>query len=172
METAGNKIKKTGKVKAENQTLSFFTVGCSPVSCGLALKTGGEKMYGWKYVLAVTVFTIFVALIYSMVFAFQTEASYYTVESCMKESGQAIMANGKELKDDMLITASWDFPFGTLLRITNLANNKSVIVTVSDRGPNRRLYRKGRKIDLSYEAMRRLDGIKRGLIQVEVEVVK
>jgi len=110
-------------------------------------------------------------VVVSNAWAFQTEASYYTVESCMKESGQAIMANGKELKDDMLIAASWDFPFGTLLRITNLANNKSVVVVVSDRGPARRLYRKGRKIDLSYEAMRRLDGIRKGLIQVEVKEV-
>lgn len=134
--------------------------------------TSEEKMYGWKYVIAVTIFTIFATLIYATCFAFQTEASYYTVKSCLREGTSGIMANGRKLDDSSLICASWDYPFNTVLRITNRANGRSVDCVVSDRGPSKRLYRKGRKIDLSYEAMRRLDGIKSGLIQVTVEVVK
>jgi rare lipoprotein A len=82
------------------------------------------------------------------------------------------MANGQRLDDEALTCASWDYKFGTRLRIRNTANNKEVLVVVTDRGPNRKLYRQGRKIDLSYEAMRRLNGIKQGVIPIEIEELK
>ena len=100
-----------------------------------------------------------------------TEASYYTVASCMKESGQAIMANGRRLDDTKKTAASWDWPFGTSLKITNIANGKSCIVLVCDRGPAKRLYQKGRKIDLSKAAFSSLAELKQGIIQVKIEEV-
>lgn len=122
--------------------------------------------------IATLVVAIFMSVQATGAFAFITECSFYTVASCRKEGTSGIMANGKELKDDMFIAASWDYPFGTRLRVRNLVNNKVVEVIVSDRGPNRKLYNRGRKLDISYAAMYKLDGIRRGIIQVEVEVIE
>lgn len=102
-----------------------------------------------------------------------TEASYYTVASCMKESGQAIMANGRALDDNKLTAASWDYDFGTRLYLRNMSAGpgfgRTVTVICTDRGPAKRLYRRGRKIDLSLAAFRELcPDVRRGLIQVEI----
>lgn len=76
-------------------------------------------------------------------------------------------SSGEKLRQRKLSCAHRTFPFGTLLRVTNLANNKSVIVTVNDRGP----YKKGRIIDLTQAAARELDFIKTGHTKVEIEVI-
>jgi rare lipoprotein A (peptidoglycan hydrolase) len=100
-------------------------------------------------------------------------ASYYTVASCLREGTSGIMANGRRLQDVGVYTAAmWDVPFGTKVRVKNLKNGKEVIVTVCDRGPAKRLVRKGRIIDFNFEAMYRLDGIKQGVIPVEIEILK
>jgi len=101
-----------------------------------------------------------------------TEASWYSVASCLREGTSGIMANGKELRDEELTCASWDYPFGTVLLITNLANSKTVKVIVSDRGPSKRLYRLGRRIDLSKGAFGQIANLKSGIIKVRIEVSK
>jgi len=110
-------------------------------------------------------------VVVSNAWAFQTEASWYSVESCRREGTSGVMANGEVLRDDMLIAASWDYNFGQRLKVTNIANGKSVIIVVKDRGPAKRLYRKGRKLDLSKAAFSQIADLKRGLIQVEVKEV-
>ena len=99
-------------------------------------------------------------------------ASFYTVASCLKESGQCIMANGRRLDDNRLTCASWYYPFGTLLRVTNIDTGISVIIEVSDRGPARRLVRKGRILDLSKAAFSSLAPLSQGVIQVKIEVIR
>ena len=99
-------------------------------------------------------------------------ASYYTYASCIREGTSGIMANGRRLQDKGVCTAAmWKVPFGTKVKVKNIKNSKEVIVTITDRGPAKRLVRQGRIIDLNLEAMRRLDGIKRGLIQVEITIL-
>lgn len=73
------------------------------------------------------------------------------------------MANGKRFDRRQLTAASWYFPLGTKLRVVNVSNGKSVIVTVTDRGPNLRL---NRIIDLSEAAAGRLDYVGEGLTKV------
>jgi len=97
------------------------------------------------------------------------KASWYSVASCRREGTSGIMANGRRLNDGDLTCASWDYSFGTVLRVTNCANQKSVRVVVTDRGPARRLYRRGRIIDLSKAAFDRIANLKEGIISVEVE---
>lgn len=58
-------------------------------------------------------------------------------------------------------------PMGTVVRVTDSHNGKSVMVCVTDRGP----YVRGRVIDLSYAAARQLDLGKRGVGRVNLEVV-
>jgi rare lipoprotein A len=74
-------------------------------------------------------------------------------------------ANG-EIYDQMAYTAAHKaLKFGTLLKITNPRNDKSVVVRINDRGP----YIKGRQLDLSKAAAIRLGMIRRGVIKVKVD---
>src|SRR6266852_4160142 len=73
------------------------------------------------------------------------------------------MANGKRFDRHKLTAASWYFPLGTKIRVVNLKNGKSVVVTITDRGPNLRL---NRIVDLSEAAAKRLDYVGQGLTSV------
>ena len=88
------------------------------------------------------------------------KASYYA----QKFSGRRT-ASGERLHHDSLTCAHRTYPFGTMLRVTNPANGKEVIVRVTDRGP----YVKGRIIDLSVRAARELGIISQGIAPVIVE---
>ena len=76
------------------------------------------------------------------------------------------MANGIPFDPDQLTAASWFFPFGTQIQV--LHENRSVIVTITDRGPAHRLVRQGRIIDLSEAAFRQLADPRLGLIYVRL----
>ena len=58
-------------------------------------------------------------------------------------------------------------PIGTVVKVTDQDNGKSVMVCVTDRGP----YVRGRIIDLSYAAAKQLDLSKRGVGKVDLEVI-
>ena len=78
-----------------------------------------------------------------------------------------ITANG-ELFDQMALTAAHKkLKFGTLLRITNPKNNKSVVVRINDRGP----YISGRQLDLSKAAALELGMIEKGVLKLKVEEI-
>ncbi len=74
-------------------------------------------------------------------------------------------ASGERIHHDSLTCAHRTYTFGTLLKVTNPANGKNVIVKVTDRGPHGR----GRIIDLSYAAANALGIINRGVASVIVE---
>ena len=57
---------------------------------------------------------------------------------------------------------------GTRVRVTNLLNGLSVLVTITDRGP----FRYRREIDLSYGAARALGMLQRGVAQVRIELIE
>jgi rare lipoprotein A len=73
------------------------------------------------------------------------------------------MANGHRFDRHKLTAASWYFPLGTTIRVVNVKNGKSVVVTITDRGPNLRLHR---ILDLSEAAAERLDYRHDGLTTV------
>ena len=75
------------------------------------------------------------------------------------------MANGKRFDLHNLTAASWSFTLGTTVRVENLKNGESVIVTITDRGPAHRLHR---LLDLSQGAAKRLDYVGQGLTTVFV----
>jgi rare lipoprotein A len=76
-------------------------------------------------------------------------------------------ANG-EIYDQMAFTAAHKkLRFGTLLRITNPQNNKSVVVRINDRGP----YIPGRHLDVSRAVAMELDMIKKGVVNLKVEEI-
>ncbi len=88
-----------------------------------------------------------------------------------KESLNKTTANGEIFNPEALTCASWYYPFGTKLRITNLANGESIEVRVNDRGPNR-IELPDRIIDLTRRAFREIADSDRGLIDVRVEVIE
>ena len=90
-------------------------------------------------------------------------ASYYarSLEGRMTASGARYDARA-------MTAAHRSHAFGTQLRVTDVETGKSVVVTVTDRGP----YAKGRVIDLSRAAARALGILERGLVRVLVEVVR
>ncbi len=73
------------------------------------------------------------------------------------------MANGQRFDRRKLTAASWYFPLGTKIRVVNVKNGESVIVTITDRGPNLRLHR---ILDLSEAAADRLGYVGEGLTAV------
>lgn len=76
-------------------------------------------------------------------------------------------ANGEQFDPTELTAAHRSLPFGTKLRVTNLATGKSVAVRINDRGP----YIEGREIDLSEQAAASLGMLKHGVAKVKLDVV-
>ena len=74
-------------------------------------------------------------------------------------------ASGSIYDETDLTAAHRTLPFGTRVRVTHLANGKEVVVTINDRGP----FTKGRVIDLSREAARRLRLLEAGVARVRLE---
>ena len=68
-----------------------------------------------------------------------------------------------------LTCASNTYPFGTVLKVTNKENKKSVVVVVTDRGSFTEKY--GREIDLSRKAFDKIASSSEGLIKVDIKVV-
>lgn len=91
------------------------------------------------------------------------KASYYS-----NRLHGARMSNGSKYHRDSLTCANMRYPLGTLLKVTNLNNNQSVVVKVTDRGPHGR----GRIIDLSYAAAKKIGMIAAGVAMVKVEPYK
>lgn len=90
-------------------------------------------------------------------------ASYYGGEF----AGRAT-ASGEVYDPGRLTAAHRTLPFGTICRVTNLANGRQVLVVINDRGP----FIRDRIIDLSFQAARSLGAILPGVVPVKVEILK
>ena len=76
-------------------------------------------------------------------------------------------ASGEIYQHSSPTAAHRKLPFGTKVRVTNLSNNKTAIVTINDRGP----FIRGRIIDLSRSVAQSLDVIESGVTNVRIEVL-
>ena len=76
-------------------------------------------------------------------------------------------ANGEAFDMHAMTAAHRTLPFGTKVKVTNLANGKSAIVRVNDRGP----YANGRIIDLSVAAAKQIGSTNSGTARVTLEVL-
>ncbi|MDP3787662.1 MAG: septal ring lytic transglycosylase RlpA family protein [Candidatus Omnitrophota bacterium] len=94
-------------------------------------------------------------------------ASYYSYE-CANNP----MANGKAFDPEKRTCASWFYDFGTILVVKSLDTGSATEVLVTDRGPNKRLVKKGRIIDLSKRAFQDISPLEKGLTKVLVKVKK
>jgi rare lipoprotein A (peptidoglycan hydrolase) len=156
-------LKKGGQMNTVERW--FRDIQCCPSCRARALIELGV-------VLAIAVSVCAVVWIFMPRPAFADTASYYTRESCAREGTSGIMANGKELRDGAFTGASWFYKFGTVLHVYNLRNGRMVTIKITDRGPAKRLVKKGRVIDLSLAAFSALAPISQGVIPVKIEVVR
>jgi rare lipoprotein A (peptidoglycan hydrolase) len=90
-------------------------------------------------------------------------ASYYADKFHGKPT-----ASGEIFDMNTFTAAHRTLPFGTICRITNLANDRSVNVRINDRGP----FVEGRIIDLSKAAAEALDGIRQGILEIKLEILE
>lgn len=86
-------------------------------------------------------------------------ASYYGGKFVGKPT-----ASGEIFDASKLTAAHKKLPFGTKVKVTNLSNNKWVIVRINDRGP----FVAGRIIDLSEAAAKKIDMLSKGVVKVTI----
>ena len=106
----------------------------------------------------------------SLAFGALAPAAVEAASSCVHASFYGVgdgfhglrAADGSRFDAHGLTTAHRSLPFGTRLRVTNPANNRSVTVTVTDRGP----FIAGRSLDLSYGAFSRIASPGQGVARV------
>lgn len=91
------------------------------------------------------------------------KASYYADKFDGRKT-----ASGATFNQRKLTAAHKTLPFGTKVKVTNLANGKTVKVKVNDRGP----FVEGRIIDLSKKAAEKIKMVNAGVIQVEIKYKK
>lgn len=110
------------------------------------------------YLLLFILFTYFVG-----VFAQKMgTASYYGKRMHSRHTN-----SGEPFDNTSYTAAHKTLPFGTLVKVTNLKNNKTVIVRINDRGR----FRKGRVIDLTYAAAKELDMLRDGIVNVQLDIM-
>jgi rare lipoprotein A len=91
------------------------------------------------------------------------EASYYA-----KKFNGRKTASGSTYRPGKRTAAHNTLPFGTIVRVTNPRNHRSVKVKITDRGP----HAKGRIIDLSRKAARKIGLVDAGVAPVQLKVVR
>jgi rare lipoprotein A len=92
----------------------------------------------------------------------QGEASYYGHELAGNRT-----ASGERFNPYGLTAAHRTLPLGTRIKVTNVANGRSVVVRVNDRGP----FVRSRLIDVSLGAAREIQMVRSGKAQVRLELV-
>lgn len=90
------------------------------------------------------------------------EASYYAGFHHGKKT-----ASGERFNMHSLTAAHRTLPLGSKIKVTNLNNGKEVVVRVNDRGP----YARGRVLDVSLGAAKKLDMIKTGTTKVSIQIL-
>lgn len=122
--------------------LPIFLVAISLlfVACGSSHSAGNYKVYDQK-----------------------AYACYYADKFNGKKT-----ANGEKFSNSKYTAAHRKLPFGTKVKVTNPENNKSVVVTINDRGP----FSGGFDIDLTRKAYNDIVGNSKGKLKVILEVQK
>ena len=90
-------------------------------------------------------------------------ASWYNI----KTNRGTHTASGRSLSDDAQTAAHKKWPMGSQIRVTNLGNGRSELLTVTDRGP----YIKGRIVDVTSGSAKRLGFYENGITRTKVELL-
>ena len=81
-------------------------------------------------------------------------------------------ASGTRFDMKSMVAAHPSYPFGTVIRVTNMANGRAVELRVVDRGPGRGPQADGVIIDVSYGAANALNFVRAGRTPVRIEVLR
>lgn len=100
---------------------------------------------------------------YETVRTLEGKASYYYGRWIGRKT-----ANGEIYERNDITAAHKSLPFNTKVRVTNLENDKSIVVRINNRGP----YVRGRILDLSLKAAKAIDMTGAGVVRVKAEVLK
>ena len=118
-------------------------------------------------------FTLFFLVVVFAAHAFlQVSPCYYGTASWYSETDPGICrltASGEVFDDRQATCASWKFPFGTYVKVTNVQDGRSVVCRVNDRGPEASL---DRVIDLSKSSFEKIADPDIGLIKVMITPLK
>ena len=91
------------------------------------------------------------------------KASFYAMKFQFRKT-----ANGERFNQMSHTAAHKKLPFGTKVKVTNVKNDKSVIVRINDRGP----FIAGRIIDLSRSAFNEIGHLDTGILDVRIQVLQ
>lgn len=94
----------------------------------------------------------------------------FAAGQCGKASWYAMhsrTASGEKANPSALVAAHRSLPFGTMVKVENLTNGRSVVVRINDRGP----FIRGRVIDLSKRAANELGFLSRGVASVRLSII-
>ena len=91
------------------------------------------------------------------------KASFYALKYLFRKT-----ASGERFNHFSLTAAHKTLPFGTKVKVTNVKNGKSVTVKINDRGP----FVKGRVIDLTRSAFKKIGNIEAGILDVTIKVIE
>lgn len=144
--------------------IMFFTLqGCISFVRFASKDKGKEKEYGDKENIIITEIDPERSKNLKVLYSEEGYASYYSYEFHGKKT-----ANGEIFDKDKPSAAHRTLPLGTIARITNLKNGKSIILKINDRGP----FKSGRILDVSYAAAVQLDFVNEGVTKVRIEVLE
>lgn len=125
--------------------------------------TRGIRLPSWYFLMIFSIFFVTpFALFGQKSFIQEGKASFYADKFEGKKT-----ASGEIYKHSKATAAHKTLPFGTWVRVTNKTNNRSIMVKINDRGP----FVKGRIIDLSKSAAKKLRYLKEGVTDVKIEVL-
>ena len=116
----------------------------------------------WLYL---NFYLLFICLF--IIFYLNNQYKYTKISWYGNEFHNKITASGKLFNENKLVAASKTLPFGTKVIIINPKNNKSVIVTIVDRGP----FVKSRDFDLSKAAFNKISNINKGVIKIKYKIL-
>lgn len=140
---------------------SFLIVALGCLTLGYSFKKNSNS---FKRALPIVVVQDTLEVPQIKVYKKNVHASYYSD----KLNGRKT-ASGQVFNNSKYTAAHKTLKFGTKVRVTNLVNNKSVIVTINDRGP----FTKGREIDLTKKAFMEIAKNKqRGGLIVNLEIIQ
>ncbi|NEW61342.1 septal ring lytic transglycosylase RlpA family protein [Sulfurovum sp. bin170] len=116
-----------------------------------------------RYTILTLIFLTLSSMLYAKGNKIQTgKASWYG-----KQFNGRLTASGERYNMYDFTAAHRTLPFNTMVEVTNLQNGRSIIVRVNDRGP----YAKGRIMDLSYLAAKKLGYVKKGVAKLKLKVL-
>lgn len=104
--------------------------------------------------------------------SYETASWYGTTGDTTDPWKHTTTANGEHFNENTLSAASWKYKLGSYVKVTNLRNGKSIVVRLNDRGPGKRLYKRGRIIDLTRAAFLRIAPLTDGVVPVRVVLIQ